>query len=168
MKHYILSAIVFNLLIVAQNNSIATLPLLKVNDVFNPAILNTAVKSALYSSDIIMLRIRKIKPIKTENDNYALSVATLDLDAFKYFKFHTDKYFGYFEYQGHTVLVYGDDNIGYFFSQMTTTKYFYFLAYKPYDTDKNPPVSIEPDVYIYRYANGKFTMTNAGMFSFGE
>src|SRR6185503_7132557 len=143
------------------------LSLLNKKNNFNVDIFNDALTYTSHSSDVIMLRIAKIVQ-KASDDSiaYELRVAVLDQRAFKFFNFNRDKYFGFFNYRKHFVLVYGDNSADYFFSKVNFKKRFEFMPEKPYDFDKNPPISVEPSVFLYNYKNGRLKLKDTGMLGF--
>ena len=152
-----------------NTNHNSSLPSLVAQDNFKPEILNAVVDKHTDTSAIIMLRIQKIE--ETVNgqqvaNKYDLRICSLTPPDFAYFSFFSDRYFGYFNYRNHIVLVYGDNNIGYFFKKTTALKHFYFLAVKHHDDVNKPPVAIEPYVYKLDFLNGEF-MSYGGSMLYG-
>ncbi len=80
-----------------------------------------------------------------------------------------DKLYGYFEFNGYPVLVYGD-SASHFFSKTNKSKSIPWLKQykKPKNrkTDPPPPPSIfEPEVWLYKFETEKFIFIQKGMFS---
>lgn len=150
-------------------NESATLPLLVPKGTFNPNILDCVFDDFPDSTSVIMLRIQ----INYQKDTspkhiprYDVRITKLRPKNFAFFNLVSDKYFGYLYYKKHTVLVFGDENIGYFFKKTKVKKYFDFLSTKHYDDINKPPIAIEPEVFVYDFTNGKFTPTITGRLYF--
>ncbi len=164
MKLHTLAIVVFSLFFGADIKQTTQLPLLTYKENFKPEILNRLFKKWNNPSDVIMLRIhREDGQNNSKGENYELRLTWLHLKTFAFVHFVDDKYFGYFEYKGRTVLVYGDDGPGFFFEKSNFKKQFDFIANKPYDYEHSPPVSVEGDVLIYNFSDGEYSAPTSGM-----
>jgi hypothetical protein len=158
MKKYTLTLLILTSLKISSLNQRSELSLLNEKSNFDNEILDPEIEKSFKPSDVIMLRVSKPE-LQTKSDSTALEVGvtTLDRSSFIYFSFVHDKYFGFFNYQNHLVLVYGDDSPSYFFNKTTAKKSFEFMPMKAYVIDRNhPPIPIEANLSLYSYKNGKF------------
>lgn len=149
-----------------KNSNEMKLPLLIPKNNFKPEILNRVYDSTYASSDVIMLRIAKedkTNNVAKGNVNLEFRVVMLEVGMFASFTLVKDKYFGYFEYKKHIVLVYGDENTEKFFLKTGYRKTFSFLLVKINRNINKPPVSLEPNVLIYHYSDGVFSEVESGM-----
>jgi hypothetical protein len=111
---------------------------------------------------IVMLRITQLK-LKGPSDSIGirLGVTAVDTSSFQFFHFRSDKYFGFFYYKNHLVIVYGDDSPHLFFFRTNDKKSFDFMPLTPYVIDKDhPPIPIEATSSLYDYNNGKFKLVD--------
>jgi hypothetical protein len=151
----------------SETKQVSNLALLAPNENFKVGIINCVLDDSSDSSAVIMIRIQeKSRKNIRENESYEVRVTKLGMGDFSFFNFVNDKYFGYFEYKKHIVLVYGDNDNGFFFSKEKIRKRFNFLSIKKYDDKKHPPISIEPIVFIYNFSGGEFTPGDEGRFDF--
>jgi len=128
-------------------------------DVENIKSIITEVKDGQRLQDwtraVIVLRVKKYDGI------YELRSAKLyKIDFGWYLRDKKDSLYGYFEYKGITVLVYGDDADS-FFSKTDHLKKFDFLRIRPREKPEEqfwPDLEIifEPDVWVYNYIDGDF------------
>ena len=167
MKIKAISLLILSSFFLLKNVQSKQLPLLVPNEKFKTEILNCVLNNFGFDSDVLMLRIvRKDVHQKNEAEDYELRITRLSLECFTYFNLTKDKYFGYLEFKGHTVLVYGDQSPMFFFSKTKLKKQFDILSLPPYDDSKHPPVSIEPEVYVYIFTKNQFTPIESGMLGF--
>ena len=99
----------------------------------------------------IVLEIRKDTSSKVD---YKLWVYALQKFEFKFLS-KEEKYYGYFTFKNHMVLIISDNSADFFFTKLNIQTAFKFLSYTPRD-EKDPPVSIEPLSYFHEYKNGQF------------
>src|ERR1700733_11166704 len=161
----LLLLLISNLSFRTEANQSFTLSLLVPKENFQSEIINCVFDDFPDSSSVIMLRIQKSDKqniTSKVDDDYKLRITKLMTKDFAFFNLVSDKYFGYFTYKKHVVLVYGDKNIGYFFKKTKAERHFDFLSVKRYDDVNNPPIAIEPEVFVYDFINGKFTPSIAG------
>ena len=105
--------------------------LLKARENFDKGILNSIAEDSLEENKVIMLQVEYTKYFsKLDSNRYYVTLYKLNIDEFKYFTLPRGKYFGYFNYNKHTILVYGDENVGYFFTKTTIKKKFAFFSLK--------------------------------------
>ena len=119
----------------------------------------------------ILLRIQKNKDSTSSVGVgvYQIRLTTLAEDDLYNLLLKKDKYYGFFEYKKHTVLVYGpSEDPGYFFSRLKPTKTFTLRNAYQGGFDNEPPVNIEPTVFIFNYNKDRFLFVLSGMFSFWE
>jgi len=129
------------------------LNLLTPRENFNKEILNDAPGG----DSIVLVRIEYTKYyVKQDSNVYYATLSTLNINDFRFFSPPGDKYFGYFVYNGHLILVYGDQHVGYFFDKTEIKKKFPFVSLKEKFDPNIPPVAFEPAYATYEYKNGKF------------
>ncbi len=151
MRISILAALI--LVAVVRISEPVKLTLLDLNKNFKPAIIDTALKLSQNPTDIVMLHIAKKNQLNA-TETYQLSLSTLESKEFAYFD--PIKYYGYFEYKNHFILVYGDNSPVHFFIKTTLKKQFAFLPTKTRDPNE-PPISIENDSIVYTFTKGQYS-----------
>lgn len=101
---------------------------------------------------------------------YEIRIGTLYTESISsYLAGRKDKPLGYFEYEGVTVIVFGEEE-KLLFDKTNKMKSFDFLKTKPELKDNKveippPPVIYEPVIWVYTYEHGKLKQKDKGRFS---
>lgn len=107
--------------------------------------------------------------IKIEDNDgvYQFRIAALSKDIFPVFiRGSKDSLVGYLDYQGYEMIVYSKSDVSKLFKKTNSEKEFSYLKAAPIKKgeDWEPPMIIEPTVWVYNLVGEKMVLEKAGYF----
>lgn len=111
-----------------------------------------------------------IVKIEKSEKNYELRIGALDKESMSsYLVEKHDKPFGYLNYEGVTIIVFGEDKNPFFEKSSIKSNFSFFKSNKKLKIKKGeippPPVIYEPVIWIYIYEKGKLELMHKGRFT---
>lgn len=149
----------------AQRNEFAFLIVkdIQINEILKQVLVEES-KYGSTENKIIIMR------VENDKNEYEIRIGILSEESISpYLTGKQDKPVGFFDFEGVTVVVFGEDG-NMFFEKTINKKYIPFLEAKPEVKIKEgevppPPVIYEPIIWIYIYNNEKFILTDKGRFT---